>query len=39
VRRWAYDHGALWADNVGDFLAGPWYRLSRWCYRKWLQVR
>lgn len=39
MRRWAYDHGAHWSEQVGDWLARPWNRLSRWCYGKWLEMR
>jgi hypothetical protein len=37
--RWLYDHGAHWTEQTGDALARPWMRLSRWCYRRWLEVR
>ena len=39
ARRWAYDHGAHWTEQIGDMLARPWMRLSRWCYHRWLEMR
>ena len=39
ARRWLYDHGCTWTEQIGDWLARPWMRLSRWCYGKWLEMR
>lgn len=34
-----YDHLALWADNVGDFLSKPFNRLSRWATERYIKER
>jgi len=35
VRLWFYDHLAVWADRVGDWVSMPFYRLARWSYERW----
>lgn len=39
LRMMFYDYGADYAERVGDFISGPFYRLSTWCSRRWLAER
>jgi len=32
-----YDHLALWADNVADFVSKPFIRLSRWATERYIE--
>lgn len=39
ARLWVFDHVAFAAERTGDFLSGPWYRLSRWATERWREER
>jgi hypothetical protein len=31
-----WDKACYWTERVGDWLSTPWFRLSRYCYARWM---